>query len=84
MNDTQKELMAGAERFFMESAMMDEDDGKKLIMDFATALSGYEDFRQDVKELVIAKYPAKLKQMVKEFSKVDKSMVALEKYIKTL
>lgn len=84
MNKTQKERIDGAERFFMESSMLSEDDSKQLIIDFATALSGYEDFRQDVKEIVNTKYPAKLKQMVKEFSKVDKAMASLEKYIKGL
>lgn len=84
MDENKKEMFEEASRFFMESSKLTEDHGKKLVMDFAMALSGYEDFRQDVKEIVSKNYPAKEKQMIKEFAKVDKAMAALEKYIKGL
>lgn len=82
-----KEYLEMADRLLGEShkeQMISEDDGKKLVMDFAVALGGYEDFRQDVMELVKSKYPEKSGKMQKEFTKVDKAMAALEKFIKGL
>ncbi len=84
MSKLNKEYFEMASRLLGETEVVKEDDSKKLIMDFAMALSGYEDFRQDVKEIVSKKYPDKVSKMTKEFAKVDKAMAAVEKFVKGL
>ncbi len=84
MSKLTKEYFEMASRLLGETKVVKEDDSKKLIMDFAMALSGYEDFRQDVKEIVSKKYPDKVSKMTKEFAKVDKAMAAVEKFVKGL
>lgn len=79
-----KQFMAEAARFAQEDAFLKEDDGMKMVVKLSKALTSFEDFRADIKTIIQEKYPNKMKDFVKAYKGVDKEMVKLEKFIKSL